>query len=158
MTTHTPTATPLFDQKYSPIGGGIPNSNYGLDFKEFSETLDFLKRVNGDPNLQSQVIALFQSEWKPTIAVALHQFNEPLRCSEYNCFSGESGFHRRFSTAGQRRLDELIDEMRWIPVEKLDKAKFSQLGKRFRELELEYLDANLGATCKDLALNGCSRG
>jgi hypothetical protein len=158
MTTTTPRITPPSHHRYAPVCPSIPNSNYGLEFKEFSEALEFLKTLKGDPDLQSRVIALFQSEWKPTIAAALNHFNERLRCSKCSCNPSDAGSHRRLSAAGQRRLDDLIDEMKMINVEKLDKAKFWQWRRRLRELELEYLDANFGATCKGLALNETSRG
>jgi hypothetical protein len=158
MTTTTPRITPPSHHRYAPVCRSIPNSNYGLEFKEFSEALEFLKTLKEDPDLQSQVIALFQSEWKPTIAAALNHFNERLRCSKCSCNPSDAGSHRRLSAAGQRRLDDLIDEMKMINVEKLDKAKFWQWRTRLRELELEYLDANFGATCKGLALNETSRG
>jgi hypothetical protein len=149
---------PPSDHTCTPLAKGVQTCNYGLNFEEYSETLDFLKRVEADLDLRSQVIAQLESEWKPAIATALELFYQRLRCKECNFGPGTSGPNCQLSADSQRRLNDLIQEMKTFFVDKLDLAKFTQFKKRLRSLEKEYLEVNKVAACKGRTSNSVSSG
>lgn len=141
---YTTTVRPILRSQPKP-------TNYGLIFEDYEDVLDFFQKVKKDPELGSQIVALLESEWRPAVATALEHFYERIQCSKYNSTPDATGFRCRLSSDGQRRLDELIQEMKMFPVENLSLGKFMKFKSRLGQLEKEYLDANLGKFCKGLA-------
>ena len=126
-------------------------TNYGLVFSDYEDLVDFLERVQRDPELVSQIVELLKSEWRPAINTALDIFHERIQCSKCDFVSGGPELRRQLSLDGQKILDALILEMKMFSVEELSAGKLMQFVVRLRSLEKEYLNTNLGKDCKGFA-------
>jgi len=133
------------------LGAQPKKTNYGLVYSDYEDFVDFLERVNRDPELNSQIVEVLKSEWRPAVTTALDMFYERIQCSKCNAISGAPEFHRQLSLDGQRGLEAVILDMKRFPVEKLSSGEVMKFVARLKSLEKEYLDANLGKECKEFA-------